>query len=214
MQIDAMIDWTKYKAALFDLDGVIFHTEPQYDRFWEGICGDYCPDDTEMIRQMKGQTLTYILNRWFSGERAHLQTEIVRRLNDFEAQMLFDYVPGFEEYLADLHRRGIRTAVVTSSNAPKLAQVCRCHPQFRAMFDAVVSAEDFQASKPAPDSYLEGARRVHVAPQACVAYEDSINGLKAARAAGMYVVALATTLPAAELKPLSDRQVADFTALL
>ena len=214
MQIDAMIDWTKYKAALFDLDGVIFHTEPQYDRFWEGICGDYCPDDTEMIRQMKGQTLTYILNRWFSGERAHLQTEIVRRLNDFEAQMLFDYVPGFEEYLADLHRRGIRTAVVTSSNAPKLAQVCRCHPQFRAMFDAVVSAEDFQASKPAPDSYLEGARRVHVAPQACVAYEDSINGLKAARAAGMYVVALATTLPVAELKPLSDRQVADFTALL
>ena len=214
MQIDAMIDWTKYKAALFDLDGVIFHTEPQYDHFWEGICRDYCPDDTEMIRQMKGQTLTYILNRWFSGERAHLQAEIVRRLNDFEAQMHFDYVPGFEEYLADLHGRGIRTAVVTSSNAPKLAQVCRCHPQFRAMFDAVVSAEDFQASKPAPDSYLEGARRVHVAPQACVAYEDSINGLKAARAAGMYVVALATTLPSAELKPLSDRQVADFTALL
>ncbi len=209
-----MQDWTRFKAALFDLDGVIFHTEPQYDRFWEGVCRDYCPDDTEMIRQMKGQTLTYILGRWFSGERAHLQPEIVRRVNEYEAGMTFDYVPGFEDFLAMLKRKGLRTAVVTSSNVPKLEQVCRCHPDFRESFDAVVSAEDFKASKPAPDSYLEGARRLGVDPASCVAFEDSINGLKSARAAGMYVVALATTLPPEKLAPLSDRQIPDFTVEL
>ena len=200
------------KAALFDLDGVIFHTEPLYDIFWEGISREFRPDTPEMVRQMKGQTMVYTLNRWFSGPYEHLRGEVVRRMNEFESHMVFEYVPGFQAFLEDIRSRGVRTAVVTSSNLPKMANVYRRHPEFREMFDAILTSEDFSRSKPAPDCYLVAARRLGLSPADCVVFEDSLNGLRSGTAAGMFTVALCTTLPPATLRPLSSLQLPDFTA--
>ena len=200
----------RLKAALFDLDGVVFDTEPQYTVFWGSQCRLYHPELPGLEHDIKGSTLTQIYNRWFSGELAGEQPVITERLNAFEAQMTFDYIAGFEALIADLHANGVRTAVVTSSNMPKMESVYRAQPQFKTLFDAILTSEDFEYSKPHPDCYLKGAARFGVTPEECIVFEDSFNGLKAGRAAGMRVVGLATTNTAEAIAPLSDIQITDF----
>lgn len=202
-----------YQVGLFDLDGVVLDTESQYSVFWGDIGKEYLPAVPDFAERIKGQTLTQILDGWFAG-LPDKQQEIIRQLNRYEEQMHFPYIAGAEAYLNFLRAHEVHTAVVTSSNQPKMAQVKRQHPELSTLFDVILTSEDFTASKPAPDCYLLGARHFGVPPQECVVFEDSLNGLRAARAAGCYVVALATTLPREEVAPLADAVIPDFTSLL
>ena len=198
------------KAALFDLDGVVFDTEPQYTEFWGSQCRLYHPERPGLEQEIKGSTLTQIYDRWFSGDLESEQPVITRRLDAFEAQMRYEYIAGFEQLIADLHAHGVKTAVVTSSNQPKMESVYRAQPQFKQLFDAILTSEDFEYSKPHPDCYLKAAARFNVEPSECIVFEDSFNGLKSGRAAGMKVVGLATTNPAVSIAPLSDIQITDY----
>ena len=199
----------KFKAALFDLDGVVFDTEPQYTVFWGGICRQYHPEHPGLEHEIKGQTLTQIYDRWFSGPLLSEQDSITARLNDYEQQMHYDYIAGFEPLIATLHHHGVKTAVVTSSNIPKMESVYRYQMGFCSLFDAILTSEDFERSKPDPDCYIKAAQRLETENDECIVFEDSFNGLKSGRAAGMTVVGLATT----NIKPLSDLQLKDYDGL-
>ncbi len=201
------------KAALFDLDGVVFDTEPQYTVFWGSQCRLYHPEHPGLEQEIKGQTLVQIYEGWFSGALTSEQDTITSRLNEFESQMDYDYIPGFEHFVRTLRSLGVKTAVVTSSNRQKMASVYAKHPEFPELFDAILTSEDFSRSKPFPDCYLSAAEKFGVAPEECVVFEDSINGLKSGRAAGMKVVGLLTTNPLEAVAPLSDVQVNDFLTL-
>ena len=198
---------------MFDLDGVVFDTEPQYSRFWGGQCRMYHPDQPGLENMIKGQTLVQIFNRFFSGELKKEQEAITRRLDDFEMTMHFDYIAGFTDFIARLRSQGVKTAIVTSSNKTKMAVVCKRHPELTGMFDVILTSEDFERSKPDPDCYLKAAQRLGCADDECVVFEDSINGLRSARAAKMFVVGLATTNPFDTVKTLCDLPVTDFTEL-
>ena len=198
------------KAALFDLDGVVFDTEPQYTVFWGSQCRLYHPEHPGLEHEIKGSTLTQIYDRWFSGELEKEQPIITQRLDAFEAQMTFEYIEGFEALIADLHAHGVKTAVVTSSNQPKMESVYRAQPAFKQLFDAILTSEDFEYSKPHPDCYLKAAKRFGVRPEECVVFEDSFNGLKSGRAAGMKVVGVATTNPKETISEFSDVQITDY----
>lgn len=200
----------RLKAALFDLDGVVFDTEPQYSIFWGSQCRLYHPEHPGLENEIKGMTLTEIYDQWFSGPIKKEQPVITARLDEYERQMHYDYIEGFERLIADLHQHGVRTAVVTSSNVPKMESVYRYQPGFRALFDAILTSEDFAASKPDPDCYLKAAQRLGAQPDECIVFEDSFNGLKAGRAALMKVVGLSTTNPVEAIRSLSDIQIADY----
>jgi HAD superfamily hydrolase (TIGR01509 family) len=200
----------RLKAALFDLDGVVFDTEPQYSIFWGSQCRLYHPEHPGLENEIKGMTLTEIYDQWFSGPIKKEQPVITARLDEYERQMHYDYIEGFERLIADLHQHGVRTAVVTSSNVPKMESVYRYQPGFRALFDAILTSEDFAASKPDPDCYLKAAQRLGAQSDECIVFEDSFNGLKAGRAALMKVVGLSTTNPVEAIRPLSDIQIADY----
>ena len=200
----------KMKAALFDLDGVVFDTEPQYTVFWGQQCREFHPEHPGLEHEIKGQTLVQIYDAWFSGPLAERQTEITERLNRFEQQMSYDYIAGFVEYITDLRQHGVKTAVVTSSNQPKMEAVYQSHPEFCELFDVILTSEDFERSKPDPDCYLKAAARLGVSKDDCVVFEDSFNGLKSGRAAGMYVVGLATTNSADAIAPLCDEVIDDY----
>ncbi len=202
-----------FKAALFDLDGVVFDTEPQYTVFWGMICRQYHPEHPGLEHEIKGSTLTQIYDRWFSGPLASERAFITARLDDYEQQMHYDYIAGFEALVADLHRHGVKTAVVTSSNIPKMESVYRYQPRFKELFDAILTSEDFSRSKPDPDCYLKAAARFNVSPEECIVFEDSFNGLKSGRAAGMRVVGLATTNSAEAIAPYSDIQISDYNGV-
>lgn len=198
------------KAALFDLDGVVFDTEPQYTIFWGSQCRLYHPERPGLEHEIKGSTLQQIYDKWWSGELEKERDIVTRRLNEFEAQMDYSYIAGFEAFVRDLRQHGVKTAVVTSSNMPKMESVFRVRPEFKSLFDAILTSEDFAESKPSPDCYLKGAERFGVSPDECVVLEDSINGLKSGRAAGMYVVGLTTTNTKENIEALSNIQIKDY----
>ena len=199
------------KAALFDLDGVVFDTEPQYTVFWGSQCREFHPEHPGLEQEIKGQTLTQIYDKHFTANGlAEKQALITKRLDAYEAQMHYDYIDGFAAFIRDLRHRGIKTAVVTSSNMPKMQSVYRQRPEFKELFDEILTSEDFERSKPDPDCYLKAAQRFHATPDECVVFEDSFNGLKSGRAAGMKVVGLSTTNAAEMIAPLCDEVIHDY----
>lgn len=197
------------KVALFDLDGVVFNTEPQYTVFWGQIFKEYYPDKPELSGNIKGSTLVQIYDKYFKDKK-DTQAEITHRLDEFEENMHFDYVPGFEDFVTGLRKNGVHTAVVTSSNRQKMNNVYSKHPEFKGYFDAILTSEDFSESKPSPDCYIKGAERFGANPKDCVVFEDSFNGLKAGRASGAYVVGLATTNSAEDIAPLCDKVIENY----
>ena len=201
------------KAALFDLDGVVFNTEPQYSVFWGAQCREFHPEIPGLENKIKGQTLVQIYDAWFSGPLKNHQAVITARLDEYEKQMSYDYVEGFEDYIRRLRQQGVKTAVVTSSNQPKMEAVYAKRPEFKELFDTILTAEDFERSKPDPDCYQKAAQRFGIDAKDCVVFEDSFNGLKSGRAAGMYVVGLATTNSAEDINALCDKVIDNFTQL-
>ena len=201
---------SQLKAALFDLDGVVFDTEPQYSIFWGSQCRLYHPEHPGLEHEIKGQTLTQIYDQWFSGPLLDEQPKITERLNEYESKMHYDYIDGFERMIADLRSHGVKTAVVTSSNLPKMEAVYRYQPEFKNLFDAILTSEDFDRSKPDPDCYLKAAERLGANADECIVFEDSFNGLRSGRAAEMKVVGLATTNSVESIRPLSDIQISDY----
>lgn len=203
------MDKNKTLAALFDLDGVVFNTEPEYTKFWSGIGDKYRPDLPGLCYRIKGMTLKTIFADYFPSPQ--VQEEIVKDINRFEATMAFPWVEGFQRFFGELKEHGVKTAVVTSSNAEKMKAVYRTFPGFKDMFDRILTAENFKRSKPAPDCYLLGAEVFGLPIANCVVFEDSFSGLQAGRSAGMKVVGLATTNPAESLEGKADVIIPDYT---
>ena len=195
-------------AALFDFDGVVVDTETQYSRFWHRIGTDYL-GMSDLDARIKGQTLTYIYDTYFNGQTV-LQEEITRALDDFEQRMTYDFIPGVRDFMDDLRRHGVPTAVVTSSNRRKMDAVRRTHPDLDRLFDRILTAEEFTASKPAPDCFLLGMRVLGSTPEETYVFEDSVNGLRAAMASGATVIGLATTLGREAVGPLCHAVIDDF----
>lgn len=199
------------KAALFDLDGVVFDTEGQYSDFWGRQFRTYYPGSSGMEQRIKGQTLGQIFDAYFPD--ADVQERIVAELENFEQGMRFPYVDGFADFVADLRACGVRTAIVTSSNRQKMSVVYANCPELTDMFDAILTSEDFLFSKPHPDCYEKAAARLDAQRDECVVFEDSFNGLRSGRSAGMRVVGLSTTNVADDIKPLSDVVISDYLGL-
>jgi beta-phosphoglucomutase len=198
------------KAALFDLDGVVFNTEPQYTIFWGEQCREFHPEHPGLEHEIKGQTLVQIYDKYFSGALMDKRAVITERLNEYELHMNYDYIPGFEDFITSLRTNGVKTAVVTSSNQAKMNVVYHRKPSFLSLFDAILTSEDFQRSKPDPDCYQKASVRLDAEPDECIVFEDSFNGLKSGRAARMAVVGLATTNTPEAIKPYSDAVICNY----
>lgn len=196
------------KAALFDLDGVIIDTEGQYFRFWNSIGQELFPEIDGFAHNIKGSTLTAIRSRYFSHDES-LANDVERRLAEFEAQMRYELFPGVEDFLSQLHAAGVPCAVVTSSNQQKMKSLAKQLPALTSLFERVFTAEDTGRGKPYPDCYLHAAETMGENPQECAVFEDSVNGLKAGRASGAFVVGLTTTNPHDTVCQFADIVFAD-----
>ena len=196
-------------AALFDCDGVIIDTEPQYTIFWDEVGRKYLPEYENFGKIIKGQTLVQIYNRYFSGMEKE-QTDITEALNRYENQMSYDYIPGVADFMKELRAHGVKIAVVTSSNQQKMQNVYAAHPELKGLVDRILTSEDFTRSKPAPDCFLLGAKVFDAVKENCVVFEDSFHGLEAGNAAGMAVVGLSTTNPAASIQNKCRLVIPDF----
>ena len=197
------------KACLFDLDGVVFDTEPLYTLFWRNLDKRLRPNIDNFEHIIKGQTLVQIYDKYFAGEEKK-QEEITAFVNEYEQNMSFNYITGFEDFVKDVRSKGIKTAVVTSSNLEKMQNVYNKHPEFKGYFDKILTSEDFEESKPSPDCYLKAAARFGVSPKECIVFEDSFNGLRSGIASGARVIGLATTNSVAEIEPYTKEVISNY----
>ena len=195
-------------VALFDLDGVILDTESQYTELWEGIGIDFL-GRTGFGTLIKGQTLVNIFETHFTDKSQH--EHINRRLKDFEKQMKLPFIKGAKEFVLELRKNGIKTAIVTSSDSSKMESVYAKIPEFQSLFDKILTAEMFAKGKPNPDCYLLGAKVFDAQIEDCVVFEDSFHGLQAGRSAKMKVVGLATTNPKEKIIDKANIIIEDFS---
>ena len=196
-------------AFLFDLDGVIIDTEPQYDKFWNKAGKDYQSGIENFEKVIKGTTLPNILSRYFSHLPEEKRKELEAANHAFDLQLKTDTIPGALEFLDKAKKAGIKTGLVTSSDNEKLESVFRKLP-VRQYFDTVVSADRITAGKPDPMCYLLAAKDLNVPPENCYVFEDSFSGIASGNAAGMKVVGLSTTNSAESIRDKVWKEIPDF----
>ena len=196
-------------AALFDFDGVIMDTEPQYTLFWDAIGKIYYPEIENFGHHIKGQSLKELYKNYF-GETEGLQDFITQKLLEFEGQMHFEYIDGVVAFMNELREKGVRLAIVTSSNDAKMANAYREHPELKSMVDAIITADRVTHSKPHPECFLLGAETLDVPVENCIVFEDSFHGIEAGNRAGMKVIGLATTNPAEAIADKVSLTISDF----
>ncbi len=206
------------EAVVFDLDGVLIQSEEVWDavreRYVRERGGRY---DDEVQRAMMGMSAP----EWsrFLAEEADV-AESPERINaDVVELMLEAYqrdlplLPGAVEVVGRLAAQ-YPLGLASSSNRAIFEEVLRLAGIADA-FQATVSSEEVARGKPAPDVYLEAARRLGVAPERCAAVEDSHAGIRSAHAAGMRVIAIpnASYPPDAEALALADAVLPSLSAL-
>jgi HAD superfamily hydrolase (TIGR01509 family) len=201
-----------FKAALFDLDGVLIDSETLYTGFWEKVGKTHHLPSPTFAYDIKGTTLVDILTTHFADPE--VREDVNRMLHQFENEIVYPVFPGALEYVDSLREKGIKAVIVTSSDNKKMEFLFNQHPEFKTHFDAIVTAADVTKSKPDPEPYLIGAAKAGCKPEECVVFEDSFQGIEAGRRAGAYVVGIATTNPAASLEGKADRIVNSLAELL
>ena len=200
----------QFKAALFDLDGTLIDTEDQYTIIWRRISRKYRPDIPDLEYIIKGTTLENILVKYFAPET---HEALIRELDEYEAEMDYSFFPYVEEFITDIRAHGVKCAIATSSNKQKMSYAMKNNPLIASLFDKILTAEDFAASKPDPDCYLRAAEMLNTPREECIVFEDAYNGLKAGMASGIFTIGLATGLTMEEIKPLCHYPLSSFKGI-
>lgn len=176
-------------GVLFDMDGVVLDTEKLYARFWaEAANALGYPMTYEQalgMRSLSGEAGQAKLESYFGPgvSRAEMRDKRVELMDAYVAEHGVEAKPGIHELLYQLKERGIRCAIATSSPLPR-AKAYLDSLGLTTKFDCICSGHDVARGKPAPDIYLHAAACIGVAPENCLAIEDSPAGIESAYRAG------------------------------
>jgi len=193
-------------AVIFDFDGVIADSETQHflafqraftERGWDLSKEAYYErylgfSDREVFEVVAAEQHEVV-------SPAALEALIAFKGRAYAALVSAGPVlcPGADQVIRRLHPH-FPLAIASSAFAYEIVEFLDA-TRLRSYFQAVVGAEDVRASKPAPDAYLEAARRLRISPAECVAIEDSPWGLDSARTAGLRTIGITHTYPADRL---------------
>jgi HAD superfamily hydrolase (TIGR01509 family) len=193
---------TRFRAVIFDMDGVLADSEPLYLQGINEVLKDFGlaiteEDHNELLGAAVGPTWDFVFAKYAPPAP---YDECIARYDQTMVRLLTvprEPLPGVRELIAELKRRGIPCALASSS-WPNWVKALLASTGLDGSFDLAVSSTDVENGKPAPDIFLHAAQMLHVKPAECVVLEDSHAGVLAAKAAGMYAVqvrAASTALP-------------------
>ena len=195
---------TRFKAVLFDMDGVIADNEPLHAKAFQAVLeakGHKLADD-DYTRYFAGKTDRLGFEDFQSAIKQELD---IPTLLDEKAEQYAGIAahesrifPGVKDSVEYLANKGLKTALVTGSFKNEAEHVLS-QSETRRYFATIVSAEDVTQSKPDPEGYLQAASLLGCEPAMCLVIEDAPSGVRAAISAGMQCLAVTTTHSESEL---------------
>ncbi len=191
------------KAAIFDMDGLLIDTEP----FWQQAelevfsAAGLDISQRSSFPETTGLRIDQVVSMWFEAfQVTHLtQDQVASQIFDRVAELIQQQqplMPGVREALALCQECGLKIGLASASPLSLIEMVLDLF-SIRHFFSVVVSAEHLPYSKPHPQVYLNAASELQVNPLHCVALEDSLNGMVAAKAARMRVLVVPAASEAA-----------------
>lgn len=182
------------KAFIFDMDGVIIDSEPLYYKADRMVINDFGIDipDEEMNKYVgiSCKTVWSDIKEKYNVNAAIdeiLARHALYKKGVFENEEL-QAINGVNELLADLKEKKISIGLASSSPREFIEQILKSL-NIIDYFEVIVSGEELKNGKPAPDIFLKAAELLNTEPDDCVVLEDSSNGVKAAKSAGMKCIA-------------------------
>lgn len=195
----------KIRAVIFDVDGVLADSEPLINAAAIAMFNE------KGLAAQPADFLPFVgagENRYIGGvaEKYHFPLDL-QAAKQRTYEIYLDLVPsqlaafpGAIDLVLACRKAGLLISVASSADKIKVLanlQKINLPPEF---WDTVIVADQVKRQKPAPDIFLTAAQNLDVKPEECVVVEDAVNGIRAAKAAGMRCVAVATTFPAERLQ--------------
>ncbi len=209
----------KPQAVIFDMDGVLVDSEPYHVQNEKLMFNKLGLDITEEEHARYMGTATDVMWEQIISER-NLQLDVAettmqtiqQEIPYFQSLDKIDPMPGLVNLLEKLTDSGIPMAVASSSDKA-IIDIILDKSGLRKYFSHAVSSGEIGKSKPEPDVFLYAAQLLDVEPEKCVVIEDSRNGIKAAKNAGMFCIAYSGANSGEQDRSLADRHISDFNVL-
>lgn len=181
------------KGVIFDMDGVIINSEPQHYEAYVMFCKDYgveFPYDEYkgFIGSTHAKLCQYIKENF---EIPVSEDEMQEKLREYREYLIetkgYEEIAGMKELIKDLHKNGMKLAIASSSPEREIKRVTETLG-IDSYFAKLVSGENVEHPKPAPDVFLKAVDELGLSVGECIIIEDSGNGVRAAKAAGVPVI--------------------------
>jgi beta-phosphoglucomutase len=205
------------KAIIFDMDGVICHTNPFHSIAFKAFFAkrNLSPSEPDFAQHMYGKSNKYILSHFLGREI--VGQELIDL--EFEKESLFreiyatEVVPinGYLHFLKMLKQSGFLTGVATSAPRANLDLIME-KLGFEHQMESIMASENVIKHKPDPEVYLQSANNLCLKPTDCIVFEDSFTGISAGLNAGMKVVGVLSSHTKQDL-PLCDFYINDYTEI-
>lgn len=214
MNVDTLLKDFNTKAVIFDLDGTLIDNNSFHRQTWEKYLEKIGKkiSEEEFNANLNGRTnedaIKYIFGKDISSEESLKHTLDKEALYREIYKPFIKPVAGLIDFLEKLKSKNIPMAIATSGIQPNIDFMFENIP-IKKYFETVVNSSHIKKGKPDPEIYLKVASLLNVLPKNCLVFEDAAVGIKSAKAAGMKVIAVATTQPKEELAE-ADMIVEDY----
>jgi beta-phosphoglucomutase family hydrolase len=197
-------DTTQSRGVIFDLDGVLVNTAPFHKKSWSDLADKQGFQITDQLFYTTFGMQNYQIIPMLAPTK--LSPQKIQRLSEWKERRYrrlikgkLTLLDGARKLIDDLKTSGFLLAIGTSTPLTNLNFILEQIP-IRHCFDACVTGQDVTRGKPAPDTFLKAAKKLALPANRCVVVEDALQGVQAAKAAKMPVIALTTTRSREDLK--------------